>query len=104
MGHYYGAAHLVLQGHAWKPEFPVRVNGAPIFLMAWNVCDVWFLTIWASSSTRARHEQAWKVLGSRLREHEGVRGAAFAVWAPNAHAVRIIGDFTERNEACCAAT
>ncbi|WP_222149224.1 hypothetical protein, partial [Micrococcus luteus] len=26
MGHYYGAAHLVLQGHAWKPEFPVRVD------------------------------------------------------------------------------
>lgn len=40
-----------------------------------------------------RHEQAWQVLGSRLREHEGVEGVAFAVWAPNARAVRIIGDF-----------
>lgn len=26
------ATHLVLQGHAWKPEFPVRVNGAPMVL------------------------------------------------------------------------
>ena len=25
------AIHLVLQGHAWKPEFPVRVNGCLLY-------------------------------------------------------------------------
>ena len=39
-----------------------------------------------------RHEQLWKMLGSHVREHEGVRGTSFAVWAPHAHAVRVIGD------------
>ncbi len=40
-----------------------------------------------------RHEQAWQVLGSHVRDHQGVAGTAFAVWAPNAHAARVIGDF-----------
>jgi len=39
-----------------------------------------------------RHEQLWKMLGSHVREHEGVRGTSFAVWAPHAHAVRVTGD------------
>ncbi|WP_423918050.1 1,4-alpha-glucan branching protein GlgB [Frigoribacterium sp. 2-23] len=38
-----------------------------------------------------RHEQLWKMLGSHVREHEGVLGTSFAVWAPHAHAVRVIG-------------
>ncbi|GAA0918552.1 1,4-alpha-glucan branching protein GlgB [Virgisporangium aurantiacum] len=36
-----------------------------------------------------RHEGLWKVLGSQLRDG----GASFAVWAPNARGVRLIGDF-----------
>ncbi|WP_168583509.1 1,4-alpha-glucan branching protein GlgB [Gephyromycinifex aptenodytis] len=44
-----------------------------------------------------RHEELWKVLGSHLREYEGemgpVHGASFAVWAPNARAIRLVGDF-----------
>jgi len=39
-----------------------------------------------------RHEQLWKMLGSHVREHEGVHGTSFAVWAPHAHAVRVTGD------------
>ncbi|MBD8609566.1 1,4-alpha-glucan branching protein GlgB [Frigoribacterium sp. CFBP 13729] len=39
-----------------------------------------------------RHEQLWTVLGSHVREHEGVRGTSFAVWAPHAQAVRVVGD------------
>ncbi|QNE44914.1 1,4-alpha-glucan branching protein GlgB [Frigoribacterium sp. NBH87] len=39
-----------------------------------------------------RHEQLWKMLGSHVREHEGVRGTSFAVWAPHANAVRVKGD------------
>jgi 1,4-alpha-glucan branching enzyme len=44
-----------------------------------------------------RHEQLWHVLGAHVREHWGVnraaRGPAFAVWAPHARAVRVVGDF-----------
>jgi 1,4-alpha-glucan branching enzyme len=40
-----------------------------------------------------RHEQLWHVFGSHLRAHEGVDGTAFAVWAPHAQAVRVVGDF-----------
>ncbi|WP_171704100.1 1,4-alpha-glucan branching protein GlgB [Herbiconiux sp. SALV-R1] len=44
-----------------------------------------------------RHEKLWEVLGSRVEEKWGVdaatAGTAFAVWAPHAQAVRVIGDF-----------
>lgn len=32
-------------------------------------------------------------LGGHLREHDGVRGASFAVWAPGAKRVSLVGDF-----------
>ncbi|MET8583004.1 1,4-alpha-glucan branching protein GlgB [Streptomyces collinus] len=40
-----------------------------------------------------RHERLWTVLGARVLEHRSVTGTAFAVWAPNARAVRVVGDF-----------
>ncbi|MGI5273816.1 1,4-alpha-glucan branching protein GlgB [Nonomuraea sp. CA-218870] len=40
-----------------------------------------------------RHERLWEVLGARVMEHQDVPGTAFAVWAPNARGVRVIGDF-----------
>ena len=40
-----------------------------------------------------RHEELWNVLGSHVRTVQGVRGTAFAVWAPNASGVRLIADF-----------
>jgi len=39
------------------------------------------------------HERLWEVLGAHPREHQGVTGVAFAVWAPNARSVRVVGDF-----------
>ena len=41
-----------------------------------------------------RHERLWSVLGAHPRVHQGVEGVAFAVWAPNARGVRVVGDFT----------
>ncbi len=38
-----------------------------------------------------RHETLWTVLGARVRPELG--GTSFAVWAPNARGVRVIGDF-----------
>ena len=44
-----------------------------------------------------RHEQLWQVLGSHVRHYETltgpVTGTSFAVWAPSALGVRVVGDF-----------
>ncbi len=44
-----------------------------------------------------RHEQLWDVLGSHVRTYDTSRGpvtgVSFAVWAPNAQGVRVVGDF-----------
>lgn len=42
-----------------------------------------------------RHLQAYEKLGAHLRDINGVRGVNFAVWAPNAQRVSVIGDFNE---------
>ena len=39
-----------------------------------------------------RHEHLWEVLGAHPRTVGGEDGVAFAVWAPNATAVRVAGD------------
>jgi 1,4-alpha-glucan branching enzyme len=41
-----------------------------------------------------RHEQLWKALGAQVRRDQtgALLGTAFSVWAPNAHAVSLIGD------------
>ncbi|MCD4557952.1 1,4-alpha-glucan branching protein GlgB [Schaalia sp. lx-100] len=47
--------------------------------------------------SEGRHEELWKVLGAHVKHYSGemgeVDGVAFAVWAPNARAVRVVGDF-----------
>ncbi|MCE9542099.1 MAG: 1,4-alpha-glucan branching protein GlgB [Verrucomicrobia bacterium] len=40
-----------------------------------------------------RHLEAYRVLGAHPRVIEGVGGTAFAVWAPNAQRVSVVGDF-----------
>jgi 1,4-alpha-glucan branching enzyme len=40
-----------------------------------------------------RHERAYDKLGAHVREAEGVTGVSFAVWAPTAVGVSVVGDF-----------
>jgi 1,4-alpha-glucan branching enzyme len=40
-----------------------------------------------------RHERIYERLGAHLGEVDGVSGTAFAVWAPSASAVSVVGDF-----------
>jgi len=40
-----------------------------------------------------RHEELWRVLGAHVRDVGQVTGTSFAVWAPNALGVRVLGDF-----------
>ncbi len=39
-----------------------------------------------------KHHRLWECLGAHVREIGGVRGVSFAVWAPNAVRVSVIGD------------
>jgi 1,4-alpha-glucan branching enzyme len=39
------------------------------------------------------HLRLWRVLGAHPCRHGGVAGTRFAVWAPHARAVRLVGDF-----------
>jgi 1,4-alpha-glucan branching enzyme len=40
-----------------------------------------------------RHWHIYNVLGAHPMTHEGTEGVRFAVWAPNARAVSVVGDF-----------
>ncbi len=40
-----------------------------------------------------KHQRAWNKLGAHPIEMNGVAGVAFAVWAPNAASVSVVGDF-----------
>jgi len=42
---------------------------------------------------RGDHRRLWKVLGANVGRIDGVDGVAFAVWAPNASRVSVVGDF-----------
>lgn len=39
------------------------------------------------------HRRLWDVLGAHVTTHEGVQGTLFAVWAPNAQRVSVVGAF-----------
>ena len=40
-----------------------------------------------------RLRQAWRMLGSHARQRDGIAGVRFAVWAPNAERVSVVGEF-----------
>ncbi|MCE9603967.1 MAG: 1,4-alpha-glucan branching protein GlgB [Planctomycetia bacterium] len=44
------------------------------------------------------HWQSYDKLGAQMRTVDGVRGVNFAVWAPNATSVSIVGDFNKWDE------
>ncbi len=39
------------------------------------------------------HHQLYRRLGAHVAQHEGAAGTVFAVWAPNARSVAVVGDF-----------
>ena len=56
--------------------FPPQVGGYDLYLFA-----------------EGKHEQAWRFLGARRTVIDDVAGVLFAVWAPDAQGVSVIGDF-----------
>ena len=42
-----------------------------------------------------RHWHAYRLLGARVHETDGIAGVLFSVWAPNAQRVSVVGDFNQ---------
>ena len=69
-----------VDGHVWEFEDPFRFG--PVL----GEMDEYLLG-------EGKHRRLWQVLGAHLITHEGVAGVHFAVWAPNAERVSVVGDF-----------
>ncbi|ANT60520.1 glycogen-branching enzyme [Salipiger sp. CCB-MM3] len=41
------------------------------------------------------HRRLWEALGAHVMEHEGVQGTHFALWAPHAQRVSVVGPFND---------
>ena len=67
-------------GHASQLEDPFRFG--PVL----GEMDAWLLG-------EGSHLRPFEILGAQPRTHEGVEGCSFAVWAPNAARVSVVGDF-----------
>ncbi len=67
-------------GQAWERDDPYR------FLPTLGELDLHLIG-------EGSHERLWEVLGAHPRTIDGTSGVAFAVWAPNARSVRLVGDF-----------
>ena len=50
--------------------------------------------------SEGKHWHAYRVLGAHVHEVDGVRGVLFAVWAPNAERVSVVGDFNRWDGRC----
>ena len=67
-------------GASWEYEDPYRFG--PVF----TDFDEYLIG-------EGTHRRLWEVLGAHVIEHEGHAGTHFAVWAPDALRVSVIGDF-----------
>jgi 1,4-alpha-glucan branching enzyme len=67
-------------GSAWEFEDPFRFG--PVL----GEMDEYLLA-------EGTHARIWQVLGAHVITHDGVSGTHFAVWAPNAERVSVVGDF-----------
>ncbi|RMH60770.1 MAG: 1,4-alpha-glucan branching protein GlgB [Zetaproteobacteria bacterium] len=68
------------EGHRWEEEdvyrFPPVLGELDLHLIG-----------------EGNHFEKYKVMGAHVRVHEGVHGVSFAVWAPAAERVSVVGNF-----------
>ncbi len=76
------AYHLVAGNgaHIWEFEDPYRFG--PVL----GELDLYLIR-------EGTHRRLWQALGAHSCRHEGVQGVRFAVWAPNARRVSVVGPF-----------
>ena len=75
-------------GNTWERQDPYR------FLPTLGEMDLHF-------AGEGRHWRLHDKMGAHVRVHHGVRGVSFAVWAPNARRVSVIGDFNRWDGRLC---
>jgi 1,4-alpha-glucan branching enzyme len=68
------------EGHTWDEEDPYR------FSAMLGELDLHLIA-------EGNHFEKYKILGAHVRELEGLWGVGFAVWAPNASRVSVVGNF-----------
>ncbi len=79
-----------------KPRAKKQVKHAPVRPPVWDVPD--FITEYDIYLFReGKHFSLHKKLGAHIMEQEGTHGTFFAVWAPNARSVSVIGNFNGWN-------
>jgi len=72
-------------GGVWEQDDPYR------FLPSVGEVDIYLIS-------EGTHRALWRVLGAHPRQLDGVDGTGFAVWAPNARGVSVVGDFSRWDE------
>jgi 1,4-alpha-glucan branching enzyme len=72
-------------GGTWEQDDPYR------FLPSVGDVDIYLIA-------EGTHRDLWRVLGAHPRQLDGVDGTSFAVWAPNARGVSVVGDFCRWDE------
>ncbi len=89
----------VLPGVAEVPDYRLRVE-YPTGTFAGDDPYRWLPTLGEVDQhliREGRHERLWTVLGAHPRRYDTaggeVVGTSFAVWAPNARGIRVVGDF-----------
>jgi 1,4-alpha-glucan branching enzyme len=91
-----GLFEVVVQGLTLPCRYQLEVQDAAgkittirdpyAFLPTLGELDVYLLG-------EGKHEELYRRLGAHEREMDGVRGYGFAVWAPSAAGVSVVGDF-----------
>ena len=92
-GFFEGAVLIGKRGAAEVPgaQRRRRMVGRPMPIPSDPCSGRWTTT----TSPKARICRLFDKLGAHLIEHEGASGIHFAVWAPNARRVSVVGDFNE---------
>jgi 1,4-alpha-glucan branching enzyme len=81
---------LVRRLFAIKPEnSKPRAAGRKDGIVATATLTDFDVHLWAEGT----HYRAYEKLGAHLTERDGVAGTQFALWAPNARQVSVVGDF-----------